>query len=132
MIRGRLWSPSTRRRPEPATTKITYSIRYNHPLIETQTYVYDWSVAAFESEIADARTFGFLKDVQALWAKGLGKGGSLENTVVLSEGGVLNESGLRFQPHHFHRPIKRCEGKPQRLLAAGYFSTKPSHRSAHD
>jgi UDP-3-O-[3-hydroxymyristoyl] N-acetylglucosamine deacetylase len=90
-------------RIEPCpTAKITYSIQYDHPLIETQTYVYDWSVTGFQSEIADARTFGFLKDVQALWAKGLGKGGSLDNTVVLSEGGVMNESGLRF-PDEFVR-----------------------------
>ena len=90
-------------RIEPCpTAKITYSIQYDHPLIETQTYVYDWSVTSFQSEIADARTFGFLKDVQALWAKGLGKGGSLDNTVVLSDGGVMNESGLRF-PDEFVR-----------------------------
>lgn len=85
-------------RIEPAsTTRITYSIHYNHPLIQTQTYTYDWSVSAFEHEIAKARTFGFLNEVEALWAKGLAKGGSLDNTVVLSADGILNESGLRFQ-----------------------------------
>jgi UDP-3-O-[3-hydroxymyristoyl] N-acetylglucosamine deacetylase len=88
----------TRRvRIEPSsTTKITYSIHYNHPLIQTQTYVYEHSTHAFECEIANARTFGFLQDVEALWARGLGQGGSLDNTIVLSQDGILNESGLRF------------------------------------
>jgi UDP-3-O-[3-hydroxymyristoyl] N-acetylglucosamine deacetylase len=93
-------------RIEPAaTTRITYSIQYDHPLIQKQTYVYNWSIARFEREIADARTFGFLKEVQALWDKGLGKGGSLENTVVLSERGVLNESGLRFRDEFVRHKI---------------------------
>jgi UDP-3-O-[3-hydroxymyristoyl] N-acetylglucosamine deacetylase len=84
-------------RIEPSsTTKISYSIHYNHPLIQTQTYLYEHSVHAFEREIADARTFGFLQEVEALWARGLGQGGSLDNTIILSQDGILNESGLRF------------------------------------
>ena len=85
-------------RIEPADdSQITYTIEYNHPLIRTQTYTFDWSVSAFEREIAEARTFGFLHEVEMLWAKGLAKGGTLENTVVLTEQGIMNESGLRFQ-----------------------------------
>lgn len=90
-------------RIEPCSTpKISYSIQYDHPLIKTQTYTYECSATSFESEIAGARTFGFLHEVQALWSRGLGKGGSLENTVVLSEQGVVNQSGLRF-PNEFVR-----------------------------
>lgn len=85
-------------RIEPASsTRITYMIQYDHPLIKTQTFTFDWSVAAFEREIAEARTFGFLQEVEMLWAKGLAKGGSLDNTVVLTEKGMMNESGLRFE-----------------------------------
>ncbi len=88
---------SKRIRIEPsATPRITYSIQYDHPLIQTQAYSYEYSAGAFESEIAEARTFGFLQEVEALWARGLGRGGNLDNTVVLSKDGVLNESGLRF------------------------------------
>ena len=84
-------------RIEPSSTpRITYSIHYEHPLIQTQTYVHDCTVDDFQSQIADARTFGFLHEVQALWARGLGKGGTLDNTVVLSQDGIVNESGLRF------------------------------------
>ena len=88
---------SRRIRIEPSSTpQITYSIQYDHPLIHTQTYSYEHSAGTFESEIADARTFGFLQEVEALWARGLGRGGNLDNTVVLSQDGILNESGLRF------------------------------------
>src|SRR4029078_1190596 len=94
----------TRRvRIEPSSTgKITYSIQYDHPMIQTQTYVYEHSAHAFEREIADARTFGFLQEVEAIWARGLGQGGHLDNTIVLSQDGILNESGLRF-PNEFVR-----------------------------
>jgi UDP-3-O-[3-hydroxymyristoyl] N-acetylglucosamine deacetylase len=88
---------SRRIRIEPSSTpRITYSIQYDHPLIQTQTYSYEHSARAFESEIAEARTFGFLQEVEALWSRGLGRGGNLDNTVVLSQDGILNESGLRF------------------------------------
>jgi len=79
-----------------ATPRITYSIHYDHPLINTQTYVHDCSASAFENNIAEARTFGFLHEVQALWARGLGQGGTLDNTVVLSKDSIINKSGLRF------------------------------------
>ena len=78
-------------------TKVTYSIEYDHPLIQRQTYDFDWSTDAFARDIAEARTFGFLREVEYLWSRGLGKGGSLDNTVVLSEREVLNPSGLRYQ-----------------------------------
>lgn len=79
-----------------ASPRITYTIRYNHPLIQTQTYTVDLSAASFADEIAAARTFGFLHEVEMLWSKGLGLGGSLDNTIVLSRDGILNQSGLRF------------------------------------
>ncbi|HET7439621.1 MAG TPA: UDP-3-O-acyl-N-acetylglucosamine deacetylase, partial [Nitrospira sp.] len=72
---------SRRIRIEPSSTpRITYTIHYDHPLIQTQTYTYEHSSRAFESEIAGARTFGFLQEVEALWARGLGRGGNLDNT----------------------------------------------------
>ncbi|MDT7042119.1 UDP-3-O-acyl-N-acetylglucosamine deacetylase [Candidatus Nitronereus thalassa] len=78
------------------TPKITYSIDYNHALIQQQTYEYEWSPASFQDRIAEARTFAFSHEVEALWARGLGQGGSLDNTIVFSESGILNDQGLRF------------------------------------
>ena len=76
--------------------KITYSITYDHYLIQHQTYEYDWAISEFKQDIAGARTFAFSHEVESLWSRGLGQGGSLENTIVLSDDGVLNEDGFRF------------------------------------
>lgn len=51
---------------------------------------------AFSKELARARTFGFLHEVEAMRAAGLGKGGSLENAIVIAGDGIMNEDGLRF------------------------------------
>ncbi len=76
--------------------KISYTIQYDHPLILTQTYEYDASPSEFQRNIAHARTFAFENDVQGLWSKGQGLGGSLDNTLVFSDTRLLNETGLRF------------------------------------
>ncbi len=81
--------------PSP-TPKISYSIDYNHMLIQQQSYEHEWSVSAYMKNIADARTFAFSNEVEDLWARGLARGGSLENTVVFSDTEILNEHGLRF------------------------------------
>ncbi len=82
-------------RPASASS-VTYTIDYAHPLIGRQVYAYDCSRDAFVGDIAPARTFGFLHEVEALWEAGLGLGGSLQNTLILSDEGLLNEDGLRF------------------------------------
>jgi UDP-3-O-[3-hydroxymyristoyl] N-acetylglucosamine deacetylase len=122
----------TRRvRIEPfSTAKITYSIHYNHPLIQTQTYVYEHSAHAFESEIADARTFGFLQEVEALWARGLGQGGNLDNTIVLSQDGILNESGLRFVNEFVRHKILDLIGDFS-LLGVPFIGHLIAERSGH-
>jgi UDP-3-O-[3-hydroxymyristoyl] N-acetylglucosamine deacetylase len=122
----------TRRvRIEPSsTTKVTYSIHYNHPLIQTQTYAYEHSVHAFEREIADARTFGFLQEVEALWARGLGKGGSLDNTIILSQDGVLNESGLRFANEFVRHKVLDLIGDFS-LLGLPFIGHVIAERSGH-
>lgn len=76
--------------------KITYTIDYDHHLIRQQTYEHAWSTVDFETNIAQARTFAFSHEVEALWARGLGQGGSLDNTIVFSDAGIMNEEDLRF------------------------------------
>lgn len=116
---------------EPASSaRLTYSIQYDHPLIQKQTYTYEWGVPSFEQEIADARTFGFLKEVEALWARGLGRGGTLENTVVLSERGVLNDSGLRFEDEFVRHKILDLIGDLA-LLGVPFIGHLIADRSGH-
>lgn len=115
--------------PSP-TTRITYSIEYDHPLIQRQTYVYDWSVSLFDRTIAGARTFGFMKEVKYLWSRGLGKGGSLENTIILSDEGVLNESGLRFQDEFVRHKILDLIGDLS-FLRVPIIGHVIAHRAGH-
>lgn len=122
---------SRRIRIEPsATPRITYSIQYDHPLIQTQTYSYEHSARAFESEIAEARTFGFLQEVEALWARGLGRGGNLDNTVVLSRDGILNESGLRFMNEFVRHKVLDLIGDFS-LLGLPFIGHLIADRSGH-
>lgn len=76
----------------------SYAVDYEHPGIRRQSLeVSPLTGDRFERDLAAARTFGFLRDAKALWEQGLARGGSLENTVVLDEEGVLNPDGLRFE-----------------------------------
>ena len=82
--------------------KVSMTIDYPHPAIGRQTLQASLSPEFFAREIAPARTFGFLKDVQALQAQGLARGGSLQNAIVVDDRRVLNREGLRF-PDEFVR-----------------------------
>jgi UDP-3-O-[3-hydroxymyristoyl] N-acetylglucosamine deacetylase len=82
--------------------RITYRILFPHPLIGEQTIEFAPSSGDYAREIAPARTFGFIDEVEMLRKSGLIKGGSLENAVVLTRDGVLNPEGLRF-PDEFCR-----------------------------
>jgi UDP-3-O-[3-hydroxymyristoyl] N-acetylglucosamine deacetylase len=77
--------------------RITYRIHFNHHLLGEQTLSLDLTEENFVMEIAPARTFGFLKDVEYLKANGFARGGSFENAIILGEQGVLNSTGLRFK-----------------------------------
>jgi UDP-3-O-[3-hydroxymyristoyl] N-acetylglucosamine deacetylase len=83
--------------------RVSYAVDFDHPVIGRQS-LSDMAVTpeVFEREISRARTFGFLRDVEALWRVGLGQGGGLENTVVLDERRVMNREGLRW-PDEFVR-----------------------------
>ncbi|TAJ22696.1 MAG: UDP-3-O-acyl-N-acetylglucosamine deacetylase [Nitrospirae bacterium] len=113
-----------------ATPRITCSVEYDHPMIRKQAYVYEWSASAFEQDIAEARTFAFLKEVEGLWARGLAKGGSLENTIVLSEQNILNESGLRFQDEFVRHKVLDLIGDLA-LLGVPFIGHLIADRSGH-
>lgn len=76
--------------------RLTVTIDFPHPVIGLQKMDIDVNEQSFGRDIANARTFGFLKDVEALKARGLAKGGSLENAIVLDAEGIINPEGLRF------------------------------------
>ena len=84
------------------TFRIGCRIAFLHPLIGEQTLEFHPGAGNYETQIAPARTFGFLEEVEMLRKSGLVRGGSLENAVVLTREGVLNPQGLRF-PDEFCR-----------------------------
>ncbi|MFO0752236.1 MAG: UDP-3-O-acyl-N-acetylglucosamine deacetylase [Thermodesulfovibrionales bacterium] len=86
-------------------TRISFSISFNHHLLGHQELTIDINEKNFVKEIAPARTFGFLRDVEMLRANGLAQGGSLENAVVVGDEGVLNASGLRFNDEFVRHKI---------------------------
>jgi UDP-3-O-[3-hydroxymyristoyl] N-acetylglucosamine deacetylase len=91
-------------RVEPAHDfRVSYAIDFDHPAVGRQEFcVEGCDPGVFEREIAGARTFGFLREVRAMWDAGFGKGGSLDNTVVLDDERVVNPGGLRW-PDEFVR-----------------------------
>ena len=82
--------------------KISCTIDFNHPLIGQQTIVYDRAENNFEQEVSAARTFGFVKDLELLKRFSLGRGGSLDNAIVIDQDKILNKGGLRY-PNEFVR-----------------------------
>jgi UDP-3-O-[3-hydroxymyristoyl] N-acetylglucosamine deacetylase len=81
---------------------IEYQIGFKHSLIGDQDLRVELTAQNYSELIAPARTFGFLHEVEALQAAGLVRGGSLENAIVLTETGMLNDTSLRF-PDEFVR-----------------------------
>jgi UDP-3-O-[3-hydroxymyristoyl] N-acetylglucosamine deacetylase len=93
-------------RLEPAeAASFDVTIRFESAAIGTQRKVHVAGRAAFVSEIADARTFGMLAEAEALWAAGLGKGASTDNTIVIDAGRVLNATGLRHEDEFVRHKI---------------------------
>jgi UDP-3-O-[3-hydroxymyristoyl] N-acetylglucosamine deacetylase len=78
--------------------RLDFTIDFPHPVfgLENRQVVVDFAEHSYAKEVARARTFGFMQDLEAMRAAGLGLGGSLQNAVVLDEFGVLNSEGLRY------------------------------------
>jgi len=113
--------------------KPTYNfmIEFAHPSIGKQEYSFEFSKKNFIEEIARARTFGFMKDVQMLRARGLGLGGSLDNAVVLDETKILNPEGLRFSNEFVRHKILDAIGDLS-LLGAPFLGDYTSFAGSHN
>lgn len=111
--------------------KFDYTIKFSHPLIGTQHHVFEFSKKAYLKEISRARTFGFLKDVQALRSMGLALGGSLENAVVIDENKILNPEGLRFENEFVRHKILDAIGDLA-LVGAPILGDYTAFAGSHD
>ena len=106
------------------------TIRFADPAIGVQRRVFTPSRETFLSEIANARTFGFMADVEKMHAAGLGRGASLENAIVVDQGRVINPEGLRHDDEFVRHKILDALGDLS--LAGGpilgrYVADQPGH-----
>lgn len=93
-------------RIEPSSRLIIDStIVFAHPIIKTQKKVFEFSCEAYINDIGRARTFGMLRDADMLKRKGLAKGGSLDNAIILDDFNIVNKEGLRFKDEFIRHKI---------------------------
>ena len=109
--------------------KVTYSISFDHPLLRHQSRTMRITEDTFVEEIAPARTFGFLKEVEMLRQQGLALGGSLENAIVIGDTGVLNNA-LRFDDEFVRHKILDVIGD-MALLGYPLIGHLVAHRGGH-
>lgn len=106
-------------------------IEFSSPVIGEQSYSFQMLNGAFKSELARARTFGLLKDVEALRAAGLALGGSLDNAIVIDDSKVLNADGLRYNNEFVRHKTLDAIGDlalAGHQLLAEYTGFRPSHQ----
>lgn len=112
--------------------KVSFEIDFKHPAVDatSQSLEIDFSRQAYASEIARARTFGFMRDVEMLRSRNLGLGGSLENAIVLDEYRVLNQDGLRYADEFIRHKILDAIGDLY-TLGHGIIGHYQGHKSGH-
>ncbi|MCP5271782.1 MAG: UDP-3-O-acyl-N-acetylglucosamine deacetylase [Burkholderiaceae bacterium] len=111
---------------------LSFEIEFDHPAVNAtgQRVSFDMGSGTYKQEIARARTFGFTKDVEMMRARGLGRGGSLDNVIVIDDYRVLNADGLRYGDEFAKHKILdaigdlHIAGKP---LLASYVAYKSGH-----
>ncbi len=112
--------------------RMRFDIEFNHPAIDAtgQSLEIDFAKTSYVREIARARTFGFMQDVEALRNIGLAQGGSLENAIVMDEYRVLNSDGLRYDDEFVKHKMLDAMGD---LYVAGkpMLAFYSAHKSGH-
>ncbi len=112
--------------------RLAFSIDFKHPVIErsTQSVTLDFAETSYLKEIARARTFGFMHEVEELRENGLALGGGLDNAVVLDEYRVLNADGLRFADEFIRHKLLDAVGDLY-LLGSPLLASFSAHKSGH-
>lgn len=108
-----------------------FTIKFAHPVINQQEFILEFTKENYKNEIARARTFGFLHEVQYLRSKGLALGGSLENAIVLDDKKVLNPEGLRFTDEFVRHKILDAIGDMS-LIGMNFIGNYEAMAGSHD
>ena len=113
--------------------KLQFFIEFNHPAIDKsgQVIEFDFAKASYIKDIARARTFGFIHEVETLRQHGLAQGGSLENAIVMDEHRILNAEGLRYADEFVRHKVLDAIGD---LYLAGHplLASYEAHKAGHD
>jgi UDP-3-O-[3-hydroxymyristoyl] N-acetylglucosamine deacetylase len=112
--------------------RIDFSIDFIHPVIQAgpQRVTIDFATTSYNKEIARARTFGFMQEVETLRASGLGLGGSLDNAIVVDEFRVLNTDGLRYEDEFVKHKVLDAIGDLY-LLGHPLLGSFSAYKSGH-
>ncbi len=112
--------------------KINFAIDFDHPVFTSQTLnaCIDFSSTSFVKEVSRARTFGFMHEFEYLRAKGLARGGSLNNAIVVDESQIVNEDGLRFEDEFVKHKILDAIGDLY-LMGNSIIGEFDAHKSGH-
>jgi len=112
--------------------KVSFSIEFDHPVFRDRTLSasLDFSSTSFVKEVSRARTFGFMHEIEYLRSKGLAKGGSMDNAVVIDQYRVLNEDGLRYEDEFVKHKVLDAIGDLY-LLGNSLIGEFKAHKSGH-
>ncbi len=112
--------------------RLTFSIIFDHPVFDRagQTITIDLAETSYVKEVARARTFGFVQDVEAMRSAGLALGGSLDNAVVLDEYRILNSDGLRYADEFVKHKVLDAIGDLY-LVGNPLIGAFSAHKSGH-
>ena len=113
--------------------RINFGISFNHPVInkQRQQISLDLSSSAFLRDVSRARTFGFMRDIEALRELGLTLGGSMDNAIVLDDYRILNEDGLRYEDEFVKHKVLDAVGDLY-LLGHSLIGEYSAYKSGHD
>lgn len=112
--------------------KVSFSIEFDHPVFKDrrpQTEL-DFSSSSFVKDISRARTFGFMHEIEYLRSKGLARGGSMDNAIVVDQYRILNEEGLRFEDEFVKHKVLDAIGDLY-MLGNSLICEYKAHKSGH-
>ena len=112
--------------------KVSFTIDFDHPAFHgrAKQASIDFSTTSFVKEVSRARTFGFMRDIEALRAKNLALGGSMENAIVVDDYRILNDDGLRYEDEFVKHKVLDAIGDLY-LLGRSLIGAFSGHKSGH-
>jgi len=112
--------------------RLKFFIEFNHPAVDGtgQVAEVDFGIDSYVKEIARARTFGFMQDVETLRGMGLARGGSFENAIVMDEYRILNADGLRYDNEFVRHKILDAIGDLY-IIGHPLLASYDAHKSGH-